>query len=51
LGKSSINLVKQKDLTSVLKQLNNYESVKLLMDRWIDLATELSTLHLNKEAN
>jgi hypothetical protein len=35
----------------VRKQLKNYERMKVLMDRWIDLATELSTLRLNKEAD
>jgi uncharacterized protein DUF6788 len=49
-GKSSTKFVKQKDLPAVRKQLKNYERMKLLMDRWIDLATELSTLRLNKEA-
>jgi hypothetical protein len=43
--------VKQKDLPAVRKQLKNYARMKLLTDRWIDLATELSTLRLNKDAN
>jgi hypothetical protein len=50
-GKSSTKFVKQKDLPAVRKQLKNYERMKLLTDRWIDLATELSTLRLNKEAD
>ena len=50
-GKSSTKFVKQKDLPAVRKQLKNYERMKLLMDRWIDLATELSTLRLSKEAD
>jgi hypothetical protein len=33
------------------KQPNDYERIKLLMGVWIDLATELSTLQLNKEAD
>jgi len=33
----------------VRKQLKNYERMKLLMDRWIELATELSNLRLVKE--
>jgi hypothetical protein len=49
-GKSSTKFVKQKDLPAVRKQLKNYERMKLLADRWIDLATELSTLQLNDEA-
>ena len=50
-GKSSTKFVKQKDLPAVRRQLKNYERMKLLTDRWIDLATELSTLRLNKEAD
>ncbi|MDM0116727.1 hypothetical protein QTI66_31825 [Variovorax sp. J22R133] len=48
-GKSSTKFVKQKELPAARKQLKNYERMKLLTDRWIDLATELSTLRLNKE--
>jgi hypothetical protein len=29
--------------------LKNYEKLKALMDRWIDLATELSNLRLKKD--
>lgn len=50
-GKSSTKFVKKPDLPEVRKQLKNYESMKLLIDRWIDLATELSTLRLNKNAD
>ena len=50
-GKSSTKFVKQKDLPAVRKQLKNYERMKLLMERWIDLATELSTLRLMKEVD
>ena len=49
-GKSSTKFVKQKDLPAVRKQLENYARMKFLMERWIDLATELSTLRLNNEA-
>lgn len=48
-GKSSSKFVKKKDLPAICKQLKNYERMKLLMDRWIDLATELSNLRLTKE--
>jgi hypothetical protein len=50
-GKSSSKFVKKKDLPAIRKQLKNYERLKLLIDRWIDLATELSNLRLAKEAN
>lgn len=49
-GKSSTKFVKPKDLPAVRKQLKNYERMKLLMDKWIELATELSTLRLTKDA-
>jgi hypothetical protein len=49
--KSSTKSVKQKDVVVMRKQLHDYERMKLLMGLWIDLATELSALHLNKEAN
>ena len=48
-GKSSSKFVKKEDLPTVRKQLKNYERMKLLMDRWIELATELSTLRLAKD--
>jgi hypothetical protein len=48
-GKSSSKFVKQKDLPAVRQQLENYARMKLLMERWIELAMELSTLRLTKE--
>jgi hypothetical protein len=50
-GKSSSKFVKKKDLPAIRKQLKNYERMKLLFDRWIDLATELSNSRLAKENN
>ena len=50
-GKSSSKFIKEKDLPVVRKQIKNYERMKLLMDRWIELATELSNLRLNKESD
>ena len=50
-GKSSSRFVKKEDLPAVRKQLKNYERMKLLMERWIDLATELSNLRLIKETD
>jgi hypothetical protein len=45
-GKSSSKFVRKEDLTTVRRELKNYELMKTLMDRWIDLATELSNLRL-----
>lgn len=50
-GKSSSKFVKKEDLPAVRRQLKNYERMKLLMERWIDLATELSNLRLIKETD
>jgi hypothetical protein len=48
-GKSSSKFVRKEDLPAIRKQLKNYEKLKALMDRWIDLATELSNLRLKKD--
>ena len=45
-GKSSSKFVRKEDLAAVRRELKNYEGMKMLMDRWIDLATELSNLRL-----
>ena len=42
--------MKKEDLPAVRKQLKNYQRMKLLIARWIDLAMELSTLRLIKKA-
>ena len=48
-GKSSTKFVKKEDLPVVRKQLKNYQRMKLLMEKWIDLAMELSILRLAKK--
>jgi len=48
-GKSSSKFVRKEDLPAIRKQLKNYEKLKTLMDRWIDLATELSNARLKKD--
>jgi hypothetical protein len=48
-GKSSTKFVKKEDLPTVRKQLKNYERMKLLTERWIELAMELSILRLVKK--
>ena len=45
-GKSSSTFVRMEDLNTVRRELKNYEVMKTLVDRWIDLATELSRLRL-----
>jgi hypothetical protein len=48
-GKSSSKFIRKEDLPAIRKQLKNYEKLKTLMDRWIDLATELSNLRLKRD--
>ena len=50
-GKSSTKFVKKQDLPEVRKQLKNYQRMKLLMEKWIDLAIELSILRLAKKTS
>jgi hypothetical protein len=45
-AKSSTKFVRKQDLPAIRKQLKNCERLKLLMNRWIDLAVELSNLRL-----
>ena len=48
-GKSSSRFVRKEDLPGVRRQLKNYQRMKTLVERWVDLATELSTLRLTKD--
>jgi hypothetical protein len=48
-GKSSTKFVRKEDLPAIRKQLKNYERMKLLVDRWIDLSTQLSNLRLTRD--
>ena len=45
-GKSSSKFVRKENLNTVRRELKNYEVMKTLVDRWIDLATELSNIRL-----
>jgi len=45
-GKSSTRFVKRSELAAVQRQVENYASLRALIDRWIDLASELSELKL-----
>jgi hypothetical protein len=46
--RTSSKFVRKEDLQASRKQLKNYERVKLLVDQWIDLATELSILQIKQ---
>jgi hypothetical protein len=45
-GKSSSKFVRKEDLNTVRRELKNYEVMKTLVDRWIEMATELSNLRM-----
>lgn len=45
-GRSTTRFVRPKDLSEVKRQLKNYQRLRTLVDRWIDLATELAALRL-----
>ena len=40
--------IRKEDLPAIRKQLKNHETMKILVDQGIDLATELSDLRLSK---
>ena len=43
-GKSKSRFVRDKDIAVVKTQLKNYQRLRKLVDRWVDLAMELSIL-------
>ena len=51
-GKSKTRFVRRDELATIKTQLKNYATLRELVDRWIDLSTELSDLNLasRKEA-
>ena len=48
-GKSSTKFIRDKHLSDVKKQVSNYQTMKMLVDLWIDLATELSDLRMAQD--
>ena len=47
-GKGSTKFVKEDDLPAIREQLKNYERMKELIDKWIELSMELSNLRLTR---
>ena len=45
-GKEQLKFVRKEDLNTVRRELKNYEVMKTLVDRWIEMATELSNLRM-----
>ena len=48
-GKTSTKFIREKNVSAIQKQLKNYQTLKLLVDQWIELATELSNLRLARD--
>lgn len=48
-GRSGTKFVKKHQVAIVKKQLKNYARLRTLVDRWIELSTELCQLHLERE--
>ena len=49
-GKDGTRFVKQADVPTIREAMANYARLRDLVDRWIDLATELSDLKLELRA-
>ncbi len=49
-GRSSSKFIKKQHLQAVRKQLKNYARLRTLLDRWIELGTQLSELRLEEGA-
>ena len=48
-GKSTTRFVRKPNLAAVKRQLRNYARLRTLVDRWIDLASEISDLQLSED--
>ena len=48
-GKSSSQFVREEDLSEVQQQLENYRRLRELVDEWITLSAQLSTLRLHEK--
>ena len=49
-GRSSSKFIKKQHLQAVRKQLKNYARLRTLLNRWIELGTQLSELRLEEGA-
>ena len=48
-GKSSSQFVREEDLVEVQQQLENYRQLRQLVDEWITLSAQLSSLRLREK--
>jgi len=49
-GKGATRAVKRPDLSTIRSEIANYARLRKLVDRWIDLASELSDLNIERRA-
>ena len=47
-GKSTTRFIRKPNLATIKRQLRNYARLRSLVDRWIDLAIDLSDLQLEE---
>ena len=47
-GKSTTQFVREQDLAEVQTQLNNYRRLRELVDEWITLSSEISSLRIQR---
>ena len=47
-GKSTTQFVREQDLAEVQTQLNNYRRLRELVDEWITLSSEISSLRIHE---
>lgn len=50
-GRSGTKFIRKENLAVIRKQLKSYASLKSLVDRWIELATELSNSQIARKPN
>ena len=48
-GKSGTKFIRDADVAAVRQEMENYERLKMLVETWVDLATELSNRRLAKK--
>ena len=48
-GRSSSKFIKKQHLQDIRKQIKNYSHLRALLDRWIELGTQLSDLRLDQQ--
>lgn len=47
-GRSGTKFIRRENIAQVRRQVDNYVRMRKLMDRWVELATKLSELRLEK---